>query len=169
MDDPERELADDLADATARFAARHAFAIEEHGARGRYALAAAPVAVVFARPLAADAPATHRSGRIAPELLPFLVDATARTRARLSLADDRDNAYLIALVLASFYVVEAQRSGALGLGDVAQREPRIRVVAEDVATRDVLIDAGATALRVLAPVEGDDGTAVNAAIELLWR
>ena len=62
---------------TARLAASLAFAIEQHRTPGRFALAAAPVAVVFQRADDRDARPLHRSGRVAPELLPFLVDAVA--------------------------------------------------------------------------------------------
>jgi hypothetical protein len=162
------ELADRLAGETARLAARLWFAIMEHETRGRFALAAAPVAVVFDRPADPALAATHRSGRIAPELLPFLVDATTRTRERLMLADEHDNPQLIALVLACFYVVEGARSGALGLGRVAGRAPSVRVVAPEAATRDLEVRPGTLALRVIAPVESDAGETVTASVELTW-
>jgi hypothetical protein len=162
------ELADQLAEETARLAARLAFAIAEHETQDRFALAAAPVAVVFERPASRHQLPKHRSGRIDPQLLPFLVDATGRARERLTLPDDRDNPYLIALVLAAFYVVEGARSGTLGLGDIAGRTPLVAIVAEDAATRDLQVRPGSTALRVIAPVEGDSGAAVTAAVELTW-
>jgi hypothetical protein len=162
-------LADRLADETARLAARLAFAIDPHTTEGHFALAAAPVAVVFQRPERErmEKP-RHRSGRIQPELLPFLVDATQRTRARLAYGPDRDNPYLIALVLAAFYVVESARTGALDLGAVAGRDPAVAVVPPERASSDVTAAFGGTTMRVIAPVEDDDGREVTAALELGW-
>jgi hypothetical protein len=168
MSDPEQELADRLAEETARLAARLAFAIEPHEARGHYALAAAPVAVLFERSLDPEVLPTHRSGRIDPSLLPFLVDVTQRARGRLAYGDERDNPYLIALVLACFYVIEGARSDALGLGRLAGRMPAVAVIAPEAADKDLEVRRGSTALRVIAPVEDDGGTEVVAAVELTW-
>ena len=168
MTDGDPELADRLADETARLAARLAFAIEPHVARDRFALSAAPVAVVFERSADPAVMPTHRSGRIAPELLPFLVDATQRARLRLGYGDDRDNPYLIALVLAAFYVVEGARSDALGLRRLAERIPRVSIVPAASATSDLQVRPGTTALRVVAPVEGELGDELPAAVELTW-
>jgi hypothetical protein len=167
--DDAQGLADQLADETARLAARLAFAIEPYEQRDHYALAAAPVAVVFARAADAGAQATHRSGRIDSALLPFLVDATQRARARLGLGDGTDNPYLIALVLAAFYVVEGARSGALGLDAVRGRTPQVAVLTGEAATRDAQAPPGGVALRVVAPVAGADGEEVGAAVELSFR
>ena len=68
----------------------------------------------------------------------------------------------------SFYVVEGARSDALGLGRLAGRVPSVAVIAPEAAERDLQVRRGATALRVIAPVEGDDGTEVLAAVELTW-
>jgi hypothetical protein len=162
-------LAERLAEETARLASRLHFAIEPFAADERFALAAAPVAVVFHRPARErmEKP-RHRSGRIQPELLPFLVDATQRTRGRLAYAPGQDNPYLIALVLAAFYVVESVRTGALDLGVVAGRDPRVSIVPAAEATSDVTAAFGGTTMRVIAPVEGDSGQQVTAAIELGW-
>ena len=105
MDDDIQEaeaLAEELAEATARMASELGWAIGPHRERETYALAGAPVAVVFERASSSKAKPKHRSGQLAPELLPFLVDATLRTRERLAYAEDEDNPYLIALVLACF-------------------------------------------------------------------
>jgi hypothetical protein len=163
------QLADQLADETARLAARLAFSVEPYEQQERFALAAAPVAVLFERSADPEVLPTHRSGRIDPALLPFLVDATQRTRERLAFGADRDNPYLIALVLAAFYVVEGARSDALGLGRVAGRLPTVAVVPPEGAERDIQVAPGSTALRVLAPVEGDAGGDLLAAVELTWR
>ncbi len=162
------ELADQLAEETARLAARLAFSVEPHEQRERYALVAAPVAVLFERSADPSVLPTHRSGRIDPGLLPFLVDATQRTRERLAFGDQRDNPYLIALVLAAFYVIEGARSDVLGLGRVAGRVPRVAVVPPEQAERDLQVAPGAIALRVIAPVEGDGGDSLLAAVELTW-
>jgi hypothetical protein len=168
--DPEDlALADRLADETARLTARLAFAIAPYTEQERFALAAAPVAVLFHRPPRErmEKP-THRSGRIQPELLPFLVDATRRARERLAYGPDQDNPYLIALVLAAFYVVESVRTGALELGDLARRDPAVAIVPPQRATSDVTAGFGGTTMRVIAPVEGDGGREVTAALELTW-
>jgi hypothetical protein len=120
VDEAER-LADELADATARMAGDLAWAIGPYRERETFALAGAPVAVVFERAPNSKAKPKHRSGQLAPELLPFLVDATVRTRERIAYADGEDNPFLIALVLACFYAVESSRSGALGLGPETER------------------------------------------------
>jgi hypothetical protein len=171
-DDPTDEggeaLAEQLAADTARLAARLAFAIAGHRGPGRFSLAGAPVSVVFRRAADVEARPQHRSGRLAPELLPFLVDATLRTRERLQLGEDEDNPYLIALVLAAFYVVDAPRTGLLGPGAAADRTPAVAAVGEAEALLDLAGRPGTVALRVIAPVEDEDGRALNAAVELRW-
>jgi hypothetical protein len=160
--------AEALAAATARQAASLAFAIAHHRAPGRFSLAGAPVAVVFER---GDDPAArprHRSGRLAPELLPFLVDAVQRTRERLALREDDDNPYLIPLVLAAFYVVDAPRTGLLGDAAAGGAAPAVAAVAEAEALMDIAGRPGTVALRVIAPVEDEDGRTLNAAVELRW-
>lgn len=170
MDVEERpeELADRLADETARLVRQLGFAIDPYRTRGHFALAGQPAAVTFRKPLDQALKPLHRSGSPAPELLPFLVDATLRSRARLQYGEHEDNPYLIALVLACFYVVEGIRSNALGLGDFARGTPRVKVLDEDEALRDILGVPGGMALRVVAPVEGEDGRATTAAVELTW-
>jgi hypothetical protein len=164
----EEQLADQLAEETARLAAPLAFAIETHETRGHYVLAAAPIAVLFERAADPEVMPKHRSGRIDPSLLPFLVDVTQRARTRLAYGDDRDNPYLIALALACFYVIEGARSDALGLSRLAGRMPTVSVIAPEAAEKDIQVRRGSTALRVIAPVEGDDGDEVLAAVELTW-
>lgn len=161
-------LAEQLAEETSRLAARLAFAIEPYRAPDHFALAAAPVAVVFERDLDRMRPPRHRSGRIQPGLLPFLVDATQRTRARLAYAPGEDNPYLIALVLAAFYAVESLRTGALDLGLAGRRDPAVSIVPEERATGDVNAAFGGVTMRVIAPVEGDSGRELTAAVELTW-
>ena len=168
MSEPEQELADRLAEEAARLAARLAFAIEPHETEGHYVLAAAPVAVLFERSLDPEVLPTHRSGRIDPALLPFLVDVTQRARSRLAYGTGRDNPYLIALALACFYVIEGARSDALGLGRLAGRIPAVAVIAPEAADKDLEVRRGTTALRVIAPVEDDEGVEVVAAVELTW-
>jgi hypothetical protein len=168
-DTADTELAEQLAEATARMAGRLFFAVAAHTTTDSFALAAAPVVVVFARSPDEAAPMQHRSGRIAPSLLPFLVDATTRTRKRAALARGYDNPYLIALVLACFYVVEAGRSGALGLGALAARTPAVRVVADQAALRDAVLAPGSTVLRAVTGVEASDGAPRTVALDLMWQ
>ena len=163
-------LADELAEATARMASELGWAIAPHRERTGFVLAGAPVAVVFERAPHRAAKPKHRSGQLAPELLPFLVDAVLRTRERLTYADDEDNPYLIPLVLACFYAVESGRSGALGLGPETRRAlPSVELLADDDATADIRGVPGTAMLRAIAPVERDDGTEVVAAVQFVWR
>ena len=87
-------LADELADATARMASELGWAIAPFRERAEYLLAGAPVAVVFERASDIQSSPKHRSGQLAPELLPFLVDATLRTRERLTYAEDEKSTRL---------------------------------------------------------------------------
>ncbi len=168
-DEHDEGLARELSDATARRAAHFAFALAGSLQPDRFVLAAAPVAIVFRREIDRHAKSTHRSGRLAPELLPFLVDAVERTRERLAWASGVDSPYLIALVLAVFYTVEHERTGALGLGVRQDATPAVRMLAGDETTRDISGRPGTTILRVLAPVSGVDDTDRQVGIELLWE
>ena len=136
-------LADELADATARMASELGWAIAPFRERAQYLLAGA---------------------------LPFLVDATLRTRERLTYAEDEDNAYLIALVLGSFYAVESSRSGALGLGPETRRSlPTLELLRDDDATADIRGVPGTSMLRVIVPVESESGVATTTAVQFVWR
>jgi len=163
-------LADELADATARLAGQLGWAIAPHSDRTGWSLAGAPVAVVFERAPNRAAKPKHRSGQLAPELLPFLVDAVLRTRERLAYADGEDNPYLIPLVLGCFYAVESARSGALGLGPETRRDlPQVELLADDDATADIRGVPGTAMLRAIAPVESDDGAERVMAVQFVWR
>ena len=165
-----KRLADELADATARMASELGWAIAPFRERAQYLLAGAPVAVVFERASDIESNPKHRSGQLAPELLPFLVDATLRTRERLTYAEDEDNAYLIALVLGSFYAVESSRSGALGLGPETRRGlPTLELLRDDDATADIRGVPGTSMLRVIVPVESESGVATTTAVQFVWR
>jgi len=171
LSDAEAErLADELAEATARMASELAWAIGPYRERESFALAGAPVAVVFERASNSKAKPKHRSGQLAPELLPFLVDATVRTRERIAYAEDEDNPFLIPLVLACFYAVESSRSGALGLGPETRRvQPTVEVLRDDAATADIFGVPGSAMLRAIAPVEAATGGETIAAVQLVWR
>lgn len=163
-------LADELADATARLAGQLGWAVAPHRDRTRWSLAGAPVAVVFERAANRAAKPKHRSGQLAPELLPFLVDAVLRTRERLAYADGEDNPYLIPLVLGCFYAVESARSGALGLGPETRRDlPHVELLADDDATADIRGVPGTAMLRAIAPVESDAGAEHVMAVQFVWR
>lgn len=163
-------LAEELADATARMAGQLGWAIAPHRERLTYALAGAPITVVFERAEDPTATPRHRSGQLDPELLPFLVDATLRTRERLQYADDEGNAFLIPLVLACFYAVESARSGALGLGSTAhQNLPTVELLRDEDATKDIHGVPGTAMLRAIAPVESDMGGATTAGVQFIWR
>ena len=163
-------LADELAEATARMASELGWAIGPHRERDGYVLAGAPVAVVFERAPSSKAKPKHRSGQLSPELLPFLVDATLRTRERLAYAPDEDNPFLIALVLACFYSVESQRTGTLGLGpETRQALPNIELLRDDDATADIRGVPGTAMLRAIAPVEAESGGQFVCAVQFTWR
>lgn len=163
-------LADELAEATARMASELGWAIAPFRERAEYLLAGAPVAVIFERASDRESQPKHRSGQLSPELLPFLVDATLRTRERLTYAEDEDNPFLIALVLASFYAVESSRSGALGLGPETRRSlPTVELLRDDDATADIRGVPGTSMLRVIVPVESESGVAATNAIQFVWR
>jgi len=169
-DEDAERFADELADATARMASELAWAIAPYRERETFALAGAPVAVVFERAPNSKAKPKHRSGQLSPELLPFLVDATVRTRERITYAPDEDNPFLIALVLACFYAVESSRSGALGLGPETRRvQPSVEVLKDDQATADIFGVPGSAMLRAIAPVEAETGGETIAAVQLVWR
>ena len=169
-DEDAERFADELADATARMASELAWAIAPYRERETFALAGAPVAVVFERAPNSKAKPKHRSGQLSPELLPFLVDATVRTRERIAYAPDEDNPFLIALVLACFYAVESSRSGALGLGPETRRvQPSVEVLKDDQATADIFGVPGSAMLRAIAPVEAETGGETIAAVQLVWR
>lgn len=163
-------LADELAEATARMASELGWAIAPFRERAEYLLAGAPVAVIFERASDRESKPKHRSGQLSAELLPFLVDATLRTRERLTYAEDEDNPFLIALVLASFYAVESSRSGALGLGPETRRSlPTVELLRDDDATADIRGVPGTSMLRVIVPVESESGVAATTAIQFVWR
>ncbi|MFM8611845.1 MAG: hypothetical protein ACKOD0_03940, partial [Actinomycetota bacterium] len=146
------------------------WAIAPHRDRTGWSLAGAPVAVVFERAANRAAKPKHRSGQLAPELLPFLVDAVLRTRERLAYADGEDNPYLIPLVLGCFYAVESARSGALGLGPETRRDlPHVELLADDDATADIRGVPGTAMLRAIAPVESDAGAEHVMAVQFVWR
>ncbi|MGI9186371.1 MAG: hypothetical protein ACR2J9_02440 [Gaiellales bacterium] len=169
-DEDAERFADELAEATARMASELAWAIAPYRERESFALAGAPVAVVFERAPSSKAKPKHRSGQLSPELLPFLVDATVRTRERIAYAPDEDNPFLIALVLACFYAVESSRSGALGLGPETRRvQPTVEVLKDDQATADIFGVPGSAMLRAIAPVEADSGGETIAAVQFVWR
>lgn len=169
-DEEAAALADELADATARMAGELGWAIGPHREREAYVLAGAPVAVVFERASDSKAKPKHRSGQLSPELLPFLVDATLRTRERLAYAPDEDNPFLIALVLACFYSVESQRTGTLGLGpETRQALPNIELLRDDDATADIRGVPGTAMLRAIAPVEAESGGQFVCAVQFTWR
>lgn len=169
-DEEAERLADELADATARMAGDLAWAIGPYRERDSFALAGAPVAVVFERAQNSKAKPKHRSGQLAPELLPFLVDATVRTRQRIAYAEGEDNPFLIALVLACFYAVESSRSGALGLGPETRRvQPTVEVLRDDAATADIFGVPGSAMLRAIVPVEAATGGETVTAVQLVWR
>lgn len=169
-DEHDESLARQLTEETARRAASFAFVLAGQLQRERFALVAAPVAIVFQRDGDRHARSTHRSGRLAPELLPFLVDAVGLSRERIAWPEGADSRYLIALVLASFYVVEHERTGALGLRVASGATPAIRTLDGDETTRDISGRPGTTILRVLAPVAGsEDETVLQVGVELLWE
>ena len=65
----------------------------------------------------------HRAGRPSGELVALAADVAERVRELAGYAPGEDNPALEPLALACFYVVDARRSDAFGLGQLAQKRP----------------------------------------------
>src|SRR6478736_1375362 len=76
------------------------------------------------------------------------------TAARLPRMSDADDLADLLLELAAFYLVEARRSGAFGLGELTGGRVRAFPLAPDEAHHDPPLLPGTAAVRAWYPVEG---------------
>jgi hypothetical protein len=104
------------------------------------------VAAIFDQPPGAKP--RHRAGRPSAELIELAVDAAVEVRERLGYAPLEDNPALVPLALACFYVADARRTNAFGLGVLAAAQPLARVVPADEAHRDPVLPEGTALIRI---------------------
>jgi hypothetical protein len=153
------ELAAELVEETA------ALALSLHGAvgglaRGGVALhAAAPVAAIFEQPPGGKP--RHRAGRPSGELIALAADVAERVRELAAYAPGEDNPALEPLALACFYVVDARRTNAFGLQQLASGRPRARVLGPDEAHRDPELPVGTALIRIWSELSGEPPVCVE--------
>ena len=135
-------------------------AIADVAMPGHFAPDGPPAAAVFA--LAAGQESTHRSGGASPEVAARAAAAAAAAHDRLGYGRRDGNPLLPALALAAFYLVEARRRGAFGLGALSQGRVRVYPLTPDEARHDPPLLPGTAALRAWFPVQG----APEACVEL---
>jgi hypothetical protein len=160
MSDPDPDaLAAELVEDTAALA----FSLHDAVAqlrRPRPALhASAPVAAIFEQPPGAKP--RHRAGRPSGELVALAADAAAQVRELAGYAPGEDNPALEPLALACFYVVDARRSNAFGLGPLAAGPPLARVVPSEEAHRDPSLPVGTALIRIWSEPSGEDPVCVE--------
>jgi hypothetical protein len=157
---------DELAAALVEETAELAFLLHEAVAqlrRPRPALhASAPVAAIFEHP--AGGKPRHRAGRPSGELVALAADAAARVRELAAYAPHEDNPALEPLALACFYVVDARRSNAFGLQDLAAGVPRARVAGPEEAHRDPSPPVGTALIRVWSEPSGERPVCIELAL-----
>ena len=151
-DDPDR-LAADLLDLTVAVTIEFHEAIEHLRQPGHFQPSGMPAAVVFDFPPGAQQP-RHRSGVPSPEAAALVTQAAAAAHDRLGYGRRDGNPLLPALALAAFYLVEARRAGALGLGEAARGRVVAGVVEPELASHDPVLRPGGAVLRTWFPVEG---------------
>ena len=160
MSDPDPDaLAVELVEETSALAFSLLEAVE-HLRRPRPAHhASAPVAAIFEQP--PDAKPRHRAGRPSGELVAIAADAAARVRELAGYAPGEDNPALEPLALACFYVVDARRSNAFGLGPLAAGRPLARVLDAQEAHRDPSLPVGTALIRVWSQPSGEEPVCVE--------
>jgi hypothetical protein len=154
------DLADLLAELTVSLVLELHPAIADLVMPGHFRPAGAPAAAVFLRPLEGEP--THRSGPPSPAVAELAAEAAEAAHARLGYGRREGNPFLPGLALAAFYLVEARRSGAFGLGELTGGRVRAYPLAPDEAHHDPPLLPGTAAIRAWYPVEG----APEACIEL---
>jgi hypothetical protein len=103
----------------------------------------------------------HRAGRPSGELVALAADAAVQVRERAGYAPGEDNPALEPLALACFYVIDARRNNAFGLGSVAAGPPLARVVPADEAHRDPVLPEGTALIRVWSELRGEQPVCVE--------
>jgi hypothetical protein len=132
----------------------------EHLRRPRPALhASAPVAAIFEQPPGAKP--RHRAGRPSAELVALAADAATQVRELAGYAPGEDDPALEPLALACFYVVDARRTNAFGLGPLATGPPLARVVPSEEAHRDPVLPEGTALIRVWSELRGEEPVCVE--------
>lgn len=121
--------------------------------------AAAPVAAIFEQP--AGAKPRHRAGRPSGELVALAADVAERVRELAGYEPGEDNPALEPLALACFYVVDARRSDAFGLQQLAAAQPIARVVDADEAHRDPVFPVGTALIRIWSELDGEPPVCVE--------
>jgi hypothetical protein len=122
--------------------------------------ASAPVAAIFEQPPGSKP--RHRAGRPSGELVAIAADAAARVRELAGYAPGEDNPALEPLALACFYVVDARRSNAFGLGRLAAAgSPLARVLDAAEAHRDPSLPVGTALIRVWSQPSGEEPVCVE--------
>ena len=127
---------------------------------GHFQPAGMPAGAVFQQPAGAEP--THRSGPASAEVAELAAEAAARAHERLGYGRRDGNPLLPALALAAFYLVEARRRGAFGLGQLTGGRVRVFPLTPDESHHDPQLLPGTAALRAWFPVEG----APEACVEL---
>lgn len=160
MSDPDPDaLAVELVEETSALAFSLHDAVE-HLRRPRPAHhASAPVAAIFEQP--PHAKPRHRAGRPSGELVAIAADAASRVRELAGYAPGEDNPALEPLALACFYVVDARRSNAFGLGPLAAGHPLARVLDAQEAHRDPSLPVGTALIRVWSQPSGEEPVCVE--------
>jgi hypothetical protein len=145
-------LAEQLLEQTAALTVELHPAIAELALPGHFPPAGVPAAAVFLQP--SDGDPTHRSGQPSEAVALLAADAAEEARARLGYGRRDGNPFLPALALAAFYLVEARRSGAFGLGRLTEGRVRVFPLTADEARHDPPLLPGTAALRAWYPVQG---------------
>ncbi len=121
--------------------------------------ASAPVAAIFEQPPGAKP--RHRAGRPSGELVALAADVAERVRELAGYEPGEDNPALEPLALACFYVVDARRSDAFGLQELAASQPIARIVDGEEAHRDPVFPVGTALIRIWSELDGEPPVCVE--------
>lgn len=127
---------------------------------GHFPPAGMPAAAVFLQP--PDGAPTHRSGPASEAVALLAADAAEEAQRQLGYGRRDGNPFLPALALAAFYLVEARRSGAFGLGRLTDGRVRALPLTAEESRHDPQLLPGTAAVRAWYPVQG----APDACLEL---
>jgi hypothetical protein len=153
------ELADALLEMTTALTVELHPAISELAMPGHFEPDGQAAAAVFRQPRQGEP--THRSGPASEPVSMLAAEAAAEAGRRLAYGRRDGNPYLASLALAAFYLVEARRSGAFGLAELAGGRVRAFALTADDARHDPLLLPGTAAIRAWYPVQGADDACVE--------
>ena len=153
------ELAELLLELTTSLTVELHPAIADLSMPGHFPPAGQPAAAVFRTVPEADP--VHRSGGASPAVAALAAEAAAAAHQRLGYGRRDGNPLLPALALAAFYLVEARRSGAFGLGALSSGRVRVYPLTAEEARHDPPLLPGTAALRAWYPVEGSPEACVE--------